>query len=76
MQDYPSELKIREALIQRTEEFSRLTGTARTTISKSAVNDPAFLSRVVNGSNFTIGLYTRVQNWLDDNWPRRRGRAS
>ena len=68
--DYPSEGEIRAALIRRADEFTRLTGLPKSVVGKEAVNDPAFLSQVAGGRNFTVGLYRRVMDWLDENWPK------
>jgi len=66
---FPTEQEIRDALIQRADEFSRQTGIPKTEIGKRAVNDGAFLGQVAEGRNFTINLYRRLMDWLDANWP-------
>lgn len=73
---YPREQEIRDALVRRAEEFSRQTGIPRTEIGKRAVNDGAFLGQVAAGRNFTIKLYRRLMDWLDQNWPEAETRRT
>jgi len=72
---FPSEQEIRDAVVRRADEFSRLTGMSKTEIGKRAVNDGAFLNQVAAGRNFTINLYRRLMDWLDENWPRQSHRV-
>lgn len=66
---YPTADEIRQAVISRADEFSRLTGKTKSVIGQQAVNDPAFIADVEAGRNITINLYKRFMDWLDDNWP-------
>ncbi len=45
------------------------TGMSRAAVSRAAVNDNTFLTRVERGDNFTIGNHDRVVQWISDNWP-------
>lgn len=68
---YPTEEKIRRSLVERVDKYVVLTGTHRSSVGKAAVNDPAVVSRIERGRNFTIAVYTRLHEFLDENWPRR-----
>lgn len=67
---YPTHDQIRKALVERAAEFVRLTECPKSSIGKNSVNDPAFISRIEGGSNFTVEIYQKVQSWLDANWPK------
>jgi hypothetical protein len=66
---YPHETKIRSSLIDRTREFTRLTGMSISAVCREAVKDTSFIKEVERGLNFTVGKYQRVHSWLDKNWP-------
>jgi hypothetical protein len=78
---YPHEEAIRAALVERAQEFARLTRRSISAISSAALNDTAFIGKVAKGHNFTVGKYQRLHSWFDDNWPpeecgdRRNGNA-
>jgi hypothetical protein len=65
----PNHDTIRDAMVACAREYVRLTGNPISAVGKNAVNDPAFISQVEKGRNFTIEMYRRVMSWLDDNWP-------
>ena len=44
-------------------------GMSRAAISRAALNDNTFLTRVDRGENFTIGNFDKVVRWLSENWP-------
>lgn len=67
---YPTEHKIRVSLVSRVDEFIRITGSNKSKIGLGAVKDPAAISRIAAGGNFTIGTYGRIQKYLDRRWPR------
>jgi hypothetical protein len=67
--NYPTEDRIRTALIQRVDRFCRLTGASPTAVGKQAVNDTAFIHDIRSGKNFTVDRYSRVMAWLDKKWP-------
>jgi len=73
---YPTERELRQAVLARVAEFCELTGMSRTEIGVRALNDSRFVHEVAE-RNFTVGLYGRLMDWLDANWPesRRRTRA-
>jgi len=74
--DCPSAEEIRACLIARAEEFTRLTGMTPSDLGKAALNDPAFVTDLKEGRNFTIKLYGRFLSYLDDHWPSsKRSRA-
>ena len=66
---YPSYEQIRDALVNRTREFTELTGQSMSFVCREAVNDTSFILEVERGLNFTVGKYQRVHSWLDKNWP-------
>lgn len=70
--EYPTGADIRAVLLWRAESFTQQTGIPLTVIAKRSLNDPALLTRVAKGHNFTIQTYQKVMDWLDDNWPRGR----
>ena len=70
--EYPRGADIRAVLLWRAKSFARMTGVSLSAIAKQSLNDPARLSRVAKGHNFTIQTYDRVMGWLDDNWPEGR----
>lgn len=67
--DYPSGADIRAVLLWRAQLFTELTGMKPSTISLHALNDPAMLSRLSKGSNFTVNTYQRLMDWFDNHWP-------
>jgi hypothetical protein len=67
---FPTEQLIRAALLDRAQEFRRLTGIPISNISRLAVSDAAFLTRVRTGRNFTVKTYQRVHDWLTEHWPK------
>lgn len=67
---YPTADAVRDALLRRADEFTKLTGVPRSAIGKQSINSPGLLSQVENGRNITFGTYERVMSWLDHNWPR------
>jgi hypothetical protein len=73
MASYPSEQRIRAALVARVDRFVRTTGTSRSEVGRRALNDTPFVAQVCAGRNFTIGSYARVMAWLDAaDWTPRR----
>lgn len=68
-QNYPSADKLREVILKRIKRFSALTGMTKTEIGLKALNDGAFVGRIEGGSNFMIGTYQRLMDWLDQHWP-------
>lgn len=69
---YPTGADIRAVLLWRAKSYTRMTGIPLTVIAKRSLNDPALLTRVAKGHNFTIQTYDRVMRWFDDNWPQGR----
>ncbi len=69
--DYPRVDDIRAAMLARVDEYCRLTGDARSTIGKSAVNDPAFFHQIEDGRNFQVNTYKKAMDWLDAHWPEK-----
>jgi hypothetical protein len=72
---YPHATVIRSALLDRVDEYTRLTGQPISAVGRAAVNDPHFIFDVRIGHNFTVSRYQRVHDWLDRNWPERERRA-
>lgn len=70
--NYPTGADIRAVLLWRAARFTEMTGLGPSVIAKQALNDPAMLSRVANGHNFTVQTYQRFMNWLDEHWPAGR----
>lgn len=66
---YPSEERLRQALLGRADEFMKITGRNPTEVGKAVMNDPAFLPRLKKGRGFKLSTYSRVMGWLDQNWP-------
>lgn len=66
---YPRYEQIRDALVERTREFTRLTGTSISAVGREAVSDTSFIADVEKGLSFTVGKYQRMHSWLDKNWP-------
>jgi hypothetical protein len=69
-QNYPTDMTLRDALIQRVERFIAVAGGSRTSIGRDAVGDGHFVHDVAKGDNFTIDRYSRTMDWLDRNWPQ------
>jgi hypothetical protein len=66
---YPREEAIRSALLERAQEYTRLTGQSASAIGLVALNDTAFIGKVARGHNFTVGKYQKLHNWFDHHWP-------
>lgn len=66
---YPSVKAIREALLTRAAEYTRITGISAAEIGKRALKDPAFIYKARDGRNFTIASYRKLMTWFDRRWP-------
>lgn len=66
----PSSDDIRQGLIDRVNEFVRLTGMTKSEIGKRAVQDVAFISELEAGRNITLKSYERLRAFLDEHWPK------
>jgi hypothetical protein len=66
---YPSVQTIREAMLMRAREFSRISGLSVADIGQLALNDTAFLYKVSQGRNFNLDTYRKLMAWLDRRWP-------
>jgi hypothetical protein len=79
---YPTEQKIRSALIARMEAFSAATGRAPSMICREVMNDTSFYAKLKDGGNFTVATYQRFNDHFDKHWPkppkakRRNGHAT
>lgn len=62
---YPRGQDLRQAIVDRAFEYSRLTGMGLAVIGREAVGDVNFVSQVQNGRNFTIGTYDKFMKYLD-----------
>ncbi len=69
MWKYPTEPELRAMIQRRIAVFSRITKVPRTTVCKNALGNASFMAAISNGSNFRIGSYTRLMEWLDANEP-------
>lgn len=67
---YPDEEKLRVAAIERAEEYCLLTGNGIGKLGILISNDKTTFTRLKKGKNFTIGLYRKIMDWLDENWPK------
>lgn len=67
---YPTEEKLRSILLERAEEFCELTDTSLSNLGKTIAKDTSLFSQIRSGRNFTVALYTKVNEWLDENWPK------
>jgi hypothetical protein len=66
---YPTVKAIRDALLTRAAEFTRITGMSAAEIGKRALKDPAFVYKARDGRNFTVQSYRKLMTWLDRRWP-------
>jgi hypothetical protein len=69
MWKYPTESELREIMQRRVAVFSRIAKVPRTTVCKNALGNASFMAAIGNGSNFRIGSYMRLMDWLDANEP-------
>lgn len=58
--------QVRDALLQRIDAYIAKTGRSDSTVGKAAVNDDKFVARIRAGGNFTVKMYQRVMDWLDE----------
>lgn len=58
--------QVRAALLLRIDSFIASSGMSASALGKAAVNDDRFVNRIRSGGNFTVELYQRVIDWLDE----------
>lgn len=69
--DYPKESELRKALTQRAERFCVLTHTSLSALGTKIKRDKCLFRDIQTGRrNFTIGLYTELMAFFDENWPK------
>lgn len=56
-------------LLALTDEYCRITGRSRTTVSLEVFSAGMRLQQIADGSQITVELYNRAMQWLSDNWP-------
>jgi hypothetical protein len=66
----PTDSEIRNGLLDRCDTYCLLTGCSLSLLGRRAVNDPASIFRIRDGSNFTISTYGRLMAYLDKHWPK------
>jgi hypothetical protein len=60
----PTEKNIRGALIARMESYCERLGIAPSTVCLAVMNDTSFFAKVKGGSNFTVGSYQRIIDFM------------
>ena len=60
---------LRANLLRLSDLLGQDAGPSRASISRQALGDNTFFTRVERGENFTIDTHDRVVQWCSDNWP-------
>lgn len=58
--------QVRAALLARIDAFITASGRSASWVGKQAVQDDRFVSRIRSGGNFSLQIYQRVMDWLDE----------
>lgn len=71
----PSAEELRKQLLERCEEFSRLTGKSLSRIGVMSVNDGRAVTTLKEGGNITLDRFDTINAFLTKNWPAESSHA-
>lgn len=66
---FPTEKQIRSALIERMKAYCKRHDVSPSTVCLAVMNDTMFFSKVLEGRNFTVESYQKIQDFLTADRP-------